>query len=229
MKKIVASVTALSFFLQAMPAMAWVGGPYSNNTHDGKTGGVFQGMVTMKNGSGMFRFSTGSEPFISPNANSVMFHQGLVFYGDCFGMVDFPSKRVSGVTNGNSNINFPANTPVTPIGTPSIQFGNGNDNYICNTQWSGRFNRTAPGVTFKAKGHAYIFQSDYSNQTTTDIITSGIIEELPGDPAPIRETTITQTISSSSPAPKKKVKIRVYGSRVSTIAYTAFGTATPTP
>lgn len=229
MKKFIASITALSFFLQAVPAMAWVGGPYSNNTTDGKSGGVFQGMITMKNGSGMFRFSSGAEPFVSPNANSVMFHKGLVFYGDCFGMADFNSKRIAGITNGLTTINLQGTAGTTPVGTPSIDFDNGSQNYICNTEWSGKFVCTAPNPIFKAKGFAYIFENNYSNTTTTDIITTGIIEELPGDPAPIRETTISQTITESSPVPKQKVKIRVFGSRVSPIAYTNFGIATPTP
>lgn len=229
MKKLIASITALSFFLQAVPAMAWVGGPYSNNTPDGKSGGVFQGMISMKNGSGMFRFASGAEPFISPNANSVVFHKGLVFYGDCFGMVDFPSKRVSGITNGLTTITYDQNPGVTATGTPLLQFSNGSENYICNTQWNGKFTCTAPNPIFKAKGYAYIFERDYSNTITTDIITTGIIEELPGDPPPIRETTISQSITQSEPTPKQRVKIKVYGSRVSTIAYTAFGVATTTP
>ena len=229
MKKFVATLTLIATLFQAVPAMAWVGGPYSNNAADGRSGGVFQGMITMSNGSGMFRFSTGSEPFISPNANSVIFHEGLVYYGDCFGMVDFPSKKISAVTNGRTNITYPANTPVTPVGTPSIQFGNGADDSIANVSWSGKLTKTAPGVLFKGKGFAYFFEANYSNQIQTTITTNGIIEELPGDPVPIRETTISQGITENEMTPKQKVKIKVFGSRVSPIAYTTFTVAAPNP
>ncbi len=229
MKKIVALLTLVSFLFQAAPAMAWVGGPYSNNTHDGRSGGVFQGMITMKNGSGMFRFSSGSEPFISPNANSVIFHQGLTYFGDCFGMVDFPSKKISGIMNGRTTITFPANTPATPTGSPSIQFGNGADDFIANVEWSGKLTRTAPGVLFKGKGYAYFFEANYSNQISTSIITVGIQDEIPGEPAATIDTSITQTITQNEPTPKQKVKIKVYGSRVSPIAFTTFTVAAPNP
>ncbi len=230
MKKIVASLTLLSMLFQAAPAMAWVGGPYSNNAADGRFGGVFQGMITMKNGSGMFRFSSGSEPFISPNANSVVFHQGLVYYGDCFGMVDFPSKKISGITNGRTTITAPAaSAQLTPVGTPSIQFGNGADDFIANIEWSGKLTKTAPGVLFKAKGWAYFFEANYVNQISTDIITVGIQDEIPGEPTATVDTSITQTITENEPTPKQKVRVKVFGSRVSPIAYTTFTVAAPTP
>lgn len=229
MKKIVASLTFVSLLFQAAPAMAWVGGPYSNNAADGRSGGVFQGMITMSNGSGMFRFSTGSEPFISPNANSVVFHEGLVYYGDCFGMVDFPSKKISAITNGRTNITYPANTPVTPVGTPSMQFGNGADDFIANIEWNGKLTKTAPGVLFKGKGFAYFFEANYSNQIRTDISTLGLTEEIPGEPTATKDTTIIQAITENEPTPKQKVKIKVFGSRVSPIAYTTFTVAAPNP
>ena len=54
MKKYAAALTFLSVLFQSTSAMAWIGGPYSNNTADGKSGGVFQGTITMKNGSVLF-------------------------------------------------------------------------------------------------------------------------------------------------------------------------------
>lgn len=224
MKKYAAALTFLTVLFQSTSAMAWIGGPYSNNTADGKSGGVFQGTITMKNGSGMFRFSTGQEPFNSPNAESVVFHEGLVFYGDCFGQVDFHAKRVSGITNGNTALGG----GVTPIGAPVFPFSNGNDAFICNTQWAGKMRKVYPGLTFRAKGWAYIFDSNYQNNTSTTITTDFAPVDLPNDGGTVT-TTVTQTISSNQGAPKTKVKIKVYGSRVSPVAYTAFGTATPTP
>ena len=200
MKKIAASLAFLSVLFQSTSAMAWVGGPYSNNTHDGKSGGVFQGTITMKNGSGMFRFATGSEPFISPNASSVVIHQGLVFYGDCFGMVDFTAKRVSGITNGSTTLGG----SVTPVGVPSFPFSNGNDAFTCNTEWSGKISRTAPGVTFKAKGYAYVFDSNYQNNTSTTTTTEYAPVDLPNDTGTVT-TTVTQTISSRDPRTSRRL------------------------
>lgn len=231
MKKFIALVTVVSFFFQAVPAMAWVGGPYSNNTTDGFSGGIFQGMISMKNGSGLFKFSTGSESTVSPNASSVVFHQGLVFYGDCWGLVDFHSKKISGITNGQSSLGTgdAGAAAGTTDGLPSIPFGNGNDSFVCNTQWSGKITKSVPVPLFRAKGFAYIFDATYSNTITTDVVTDGIIEELPGDPAPIRQTTITQTITQSESAPKQKIRIRVRGSRVSFIPDTITLTPAVTP
>jgi hypothetical protein len=234
MKNFFASLTFVSILFQSTSAMAWVGGPYSNNTPDGKSGGVFQGTISMKNGSGMFRFATGSEPFISPNANSVIFHEGLVYYGDCFGMVDFQAKRISGITNGltdfDVNNGAGGSGNITPIGTPAFIFGNSATGFfVCNTEWAGKINKTAPGVTFKAKGYAYVFDGAGQNVTTTSITTESAANvDLPNDTGTVTTTTV-QTIVSNEPAEKTKLKIKVYGSRVSTIAYTSFGAATPTP
>lgn len=252
MKKFSASITLLALAFQSVPAMAWVGGPYSNNTTDGKSGGVFQGTMTFKNGSGSFKFATGAEPFISPQASSVVMHEGLVYYGDAFGTADFESKTITCITNGNTNIGvvtpvtslFNATVTITssetPIGTPSFPFGNGSDNGVCNTQFAGKINKTAPGTTFKGKGWAYVFSADEFDVKDTSTSTgpasdylpifsavgiiSGYFEVKPND------STQTQELSRDvKPAEKRKFRTRVFGSRVSTIAYTAFGQASTTP
>lgn len=229
MKKFAVALTFISVFFQAAPVMAWVGGPYGNNTHDGFQGGVFQAMMTMKNGSGMLRFSTGLEPLVSPFAQSVVFHKGLGYFGECFGMVDFPSKKVSGATNGLTQLLPVTATPTTGTGVPQV-FSNGNVQKVCNTTWNGKITSSAPAVRFRAKGWAYFFDASYINTTDTVIITSGIFEEL--QPIPnggFRDTSIVQVITEHEDPPMEKVKIRVLGGRVTPVAYTTFGTAAPTP
>ncbi len=222
MKKFVATIAFLAMGFHAAPVMAHVGGPYSNNTHDGFQGGVFQGMMTMKNGSGMFRFSAGLEPIISPFAQSVVFHQGFIYYGDCFGMLDFVSKKISGMTNG---MTAPPGATTTN-GTPNF-ISNGQANYVCNTVWNGKITSTAPSVRFKAKGFAYIIDATYEHQITTTIDTTPPPIELPDGTAIV--TTKTETITESGPIPTQRIKIRVSGGRLSPIAYTTFGAAAPKP
>ncbi len=276
MKKFVATITTFATFFQAVPAMAWVGGPYSNNIADGRAGGVFQGTISMKNGSGMFRFATSSEPFLSPNANAVIIHKGITYFGDCFGMVDGPSKRISGITNGLSNIStdtvvqptggsfinlgnaITINSNTVPIGAPNIQFGNGLDNFVCNSEWSGRIQGPRPGMTFKAKGYAHFFSAADSHSTSTytlsgnyttnaanisnpstggDLIVVGpynIVRTLATTPVTTVTTNVTVPGSiradvTNEASSKEKVKIKVFGSRVSPIAYTQYTNAAPNP
>ncbi len=224
MKKLAVALTFISVFFQAVPAMAFVGGPYGNNTHDGFQGGVFQGMMSFKNGSGMFRFSTGLEPYVSPFAQSVVFHKGIGYFGECFGMVDFPSKKISGSTNGLSSP--PGST--SGAGTPST-FTNGNIQQVCNTVWNGKLTSTSPSVRFRAKGFAYVFDAAYSNTTDTTIITAGVHVDLPVPPGGAIDTTVTQVITEHDTPPMERVKIRVFGGRVSPVAYSVFGTAAATP
>lgn len=255
MKKFSATITLLALAFQSVPAMAWVGGPYSNNTPDGKSGGVFQGSVTFKNGSGTFKFATGAEPFITPQASSVMMHEGVVYYGDAFGMVDFQSESITCTTNGLSSLGTV--TPLdqtttdpsvvngtTPVGDPGTTFGNGFDNGVCNTQFAGKIKGPSPGTTFKGKGWAYVFAADDYDVTFTTATTGPESTYLPifeiddngnaavTDYVVVPPTNATQTQNFQAeyePSEKRKFRTRVYGSRVSTIAYTTFGQASTTP
>jgi hypothetical protein len=214
--------------LQGSPALAHVGGPYSNNTHDGLQGGVFQGTFRMKNGSGVFRFSTGVDPFLSPVANCVVFHQGIVYAGDCFGTVDYVSKTVSGITNGAAGgTGAQVNPTVFPTGGGGIS--QGQVNYVFNSEWSGKITKTAPSVRFKIKGWGYVFNP--GNVSVTNTFTSqDWVQVLPGDP-PVTVVFHTDTTTSETTQPKitSRVKIRGFGGRITPIAYTGIGTATPTP
>lgn len=100
MKKLIAIVSVLA--LQASPAMAWVGGPWSAGTHDNHVTGIFGGMITMKNGSGIFRFSSDESAQLGAFNSSMIYYKGRTFLGSCQAHLDFDAKKVVGITNGSA-------------------------------------------------------------------------------------------------------------------------------
>ena len=122
MKKFGAYLSLLGLFSQAT-ALAWVGGPYSNNTYDGFDGGIFGGTIRGSATSGIFKFSQGNEAYVSPFGDSIVYNKGMAYYGECYGFVDFDSKTVSGSTNGANN----GNNLNDPNASPQFRnlFGNG--------------------------------------------------------------------------------------------------------
>ncbi len=115
MKKLIALLTIVS--MQATPAMAWVGGPWSGNTYDGQTSGLFGGTITMKNGSGIFRFTSTETAQMGTYSSSMIYFKGITFFGSCQANIDFQSKTVDGMTNGSAfNRNpGPAQNRTTPL------------------------------------------------------------------------------------------------------------------
>lgn len=108
MKKLIAIATVMA--LQATPAMAWVGGPWSSNTYDGRVTGIFGGMITMRNGSGIFRFSATETAQLGAFNSSMIYYKGVTYLGSCQADLDFEAKRVSGITNGSAYNRSPAAT-----------------------------------------------------------------------------------------------------------------------
>ena len=106
MKKIIAFVTLAAF--HASSAYAWVGGPWSSNTHDNHTTGLFGGTITMKNGSGIFRFSSTDTAQMGAFNSSMIYYKGVTFLGSCQANVDFNEKTVDGITNGSASNRSPA-------------------------------------------------------------------------------------------------------------------------
>ena len=127
MKKLIAIITLMA--MQATPALAWVGGPWSGNTYDGKTTGLFGGTITMKNGSGIFRFTSTETAQMGTYSSSMIYFKGITFFGSCQANIDFDAKTVDGITNGSAfNRNpGPAQNRTTPINdnNPSFLPGGG--------------------------------------------------------------------------------------------------------
>ena len=100
MKRLIALLSGIA--LQLSPAMAHVGGPWSGNTYDNHTDGIFGGMITMRNGSGIFRFSATDTAQLGAFSSSMIYYQGITFFGSCSATIDWESKKISGVTNGSA-------------------------------------------------------------------------------------------------------------------------------
>ena len=176
MKKFGAYLSLLGLFSQAT-ALAWVGGPYGGNTYDGFTGGVFAGTIRGPSCSGMFRFSQdATSPYVSPFGDSIVYHKGMAYYGECYGEVDFDSKTVSGVINGSnngSNLNDPNASPQfrnlygngfgvqngTGAGIAATNnFGGANSTTaVANSFWIGKITKSKQTMRFKAKGQMTLF------------------------------------------------------------------------
>ncbi len=227
MKKITALLTLITFgSVQMSPLMAHIGGPYSGNTYDGYQGGVFHGTMTMKSGFGIFRFSTGFEPFISGQASSVVMVNGLVAYGDCFGFVDFETRTVSGVTNSLTAL--PG--AVSNVGAPAFAFGNGTQDYVINTNWQGSITSMKPTVRFKGNGECFFFNDVYQDNQSTNVDRVEAAVDIPGPdgsaPGSLTQAS-SQVITDTGLAPMERRKIRVSGTRLSPLAYTGGANAVP--
>ena len=193
MKKIGADLSLLGLLSQAT-ALAWVGGPYSNNTYDGFAGGIFTGTIRGSNTSGILKFSQGNEAYVSPFGDSIVYNKGMAYYGECYGFVDFDSKTVSGVTNGSNsgaNLNDPNSSPqyrnlfgngfgvqngVTVGGYQTGQGGSigaaGSNVGSANSSWNGKITKSKQTMRFRAKGEMTLFGSatevtEFNNVTST--------------------------------------------------------------
>jgi hypothetical protein len=190
MKKFGAYLSLIGLFSQAT-ALAWVGGPYSNNTYDGFDGGIFGGTIRGSACSGIFKFSQGNEAYVSPFGDSIVYHKGMAYYGECYGFVDFDSKTVSGVTNGSnngSNLNDPNASPQfrnlygngfgvqngTGAGIAGTNnFGGaGSDTAVANSYWNGKITKSKQTMRFRAKGEMTFFGNatevtEYNRVTST--------------------------------------------------------------
>ncbi len=91
----------LASFWATSSSMAWVGGPFSNNSplRTG-TDGTYKLSVTGKNLSGVARFTSSS---VGDGASSfTIFHEGLVATGRTNAFIDHERKKVFGVFDGSA-------------------------------------------------------------------------------------------------------------------------------
>ena len=109
MKKILTLITS-ALVISGSSAFAWVGGPWSNNSYSQTTTGTYQAVMYMANGVGLARFSDDATSAFSQVNASVIFHQGTVYTGQCFGTADRTSGEGSGSVIGVINA-----SSVTPV------------------------------------------------------------------------------------------------------------------
>jgi hypothetical protein len=245
MKKFSASFALAAMFLQST-AFAWVGGPYSNNTTDGIDGGIFQYTIRGSRTSGMSRFSQNlSSSYNSEFGDSVIYFRGTTYYGESYGFVDFASKKVDGIINASASgaDNNPQSLWRSATGTTwgvfnGVRYGIGNPLFggvfdgtspsskrsVVNASWRGKLTKTRPVPRFNGKGEASFLGE--GNSTTTTTITSATGDfDTPTPPAlpvdPPTNGSITTTVVNRGDGGKleSRVRIRVYGGRISVAPY----------
>ena len=112
MKKILTLITS-ALVISGSSAFAWVGGPWSNNSYSQTTTGTYQAVMYMVNGVGLARFSDDVTSQFSQVNQSVIFHEGTVYIGQCFGTADRTSGSGSGTVTGIINSASAAGGTVT--------------------------------------------------------------------------------------------------------------------
>ena len=100
MKKILTLIASV-LVISGSSAFAWVGGPWSNNSYNQSTTGTYQAVMYMVNGVGLARFTDDTSAVFSQINASVIFHEGSVYIGECFGTADRTSEQgVVGIIQG---------------------------------------------------------------------------------------------------------------------------------
>ncbi|MCB1095458.1 MAG: hypothetical protein KDN22_07740 [Verrucomicrobiae bacterium] len=216
MRKLLAfALTAV--VLQATPALALVGGPWDNNSHEGNSDGIFSATLILKGGVGLASWGQlSSLPEISRYAESVVWYKGAVYFGTTTARVDVQARKVTGITSGE--VQTSGLTGATPS-AGAVGF--------CTTAWRGKVKDVSNSLTFVAKGDASFF-GDYTDEflpsttiETTD--TDVTIDPNTGQATQTIVTTTTQTIpgaggpNSAFPGYRNRTSVLVFGSRVSTI------------
>lgn len=245
MKQICALLTIFSMFMSQGFADSFTGGPYGNNTYDGFDGGIFQYVIRGNSVSGLARFSQNSaSAYNSEFGDSVVYYNGVTYYGESYGWVDFVGKEASGVVNGTASgtdLNNPASVLRSANGTSygvfnGVRYGLGNPLFgpfapggpastymVANVAWNGPITRTFPVPRFVGSGEATFFGEGESSPLSFDrtLVSTGDFQTpRPGglDPANGTQRDFI-TIPSDSFKNKSVVPITVYGGRISTQAF----------
>lgn len=245
MKQLTAFITILSILIS--PALAWKGGPYSNNTLDGFDGGIFQYSYRGTKVSGMARFTQNtSSSYNSEFGDSVTYYNGITYYGESYGFVDFISGVVDGVVNGTAagtDLNNPAAVLRSTNGTSwgvfnGVRYGTGNPLFggftpggpagtymVANATWSGRLTTDHPVPRFSGTGEITFFGEGDSNSGVsfdTTLVSTGDFAPPridAGSPPANGTTRNFTTVPSDSFKNKVTVPITVNGGRISTAPY----------
>ncbi|MGK0187024.1 MAG: hypothetical protein ACI9R3_002809 [Verrucomicrobiales bacterium] len=216
MRKLFAFVLT-AVVLQATPALALVGGPWDNNSHEGNSDGVYSATMILKGGVGLVSWSQINSigPEISRYAESVVWYKGAVYFGTTFARVDVQARKVTGITNGEVGVS--GITGASPA-AGAVHF--------CTTQWRGKVRDLSNSVYFTAKGSASFF-GDYSDEylpsTVIEVQDNIQVVDANGIPIQTTVTTTTTTIpgaggpNAAFPAYRNRTSVLVFGSRTSSI------------
>lgn len=224
MKKFLPLLATCLMFSGA-PAHAIVGGPWDGNNFNQNNAGTYQASISMRNGLGMARFTDqGDVAQFAVVNQSVIFYQGAVYLGGCFGNVDFVNGEVTGITNGSTINAF-------------INSSQGGNVQTCNTSWRCDITEQAPIMRFSGSGQANFFGAltafENSNATTTTTTTTTTVVDADADTG-ITTETVTEVLTeavervadvggqnSEFESLGASTRIYVYGAQISTEAITA--------
>lgn len=238
MKKIGAFLAIMATLGQST-AFAWIGGPYSGNTYDGITGGIFTGVMRGTRLSGMFRFSQGADTYLNTWGDSIVYHRGITYYGEAFGWVDTEGAKVNGVTNGSNsgsgqifdpsnqtifrtsnNTGFPVYNSTSSGGSTLFPSANPRGApTVANAEFSGKITSRRPSIRFKASGTASFVGDSAKDSVFNETAVTGpaatIPIQVPGVVAGNNTYLQVSTVNSAHPEEFYRVKIKVYGGRSS--------------
>lgn len=159
-----------ALFALPLSGYALTGGPFDNNDYSAAldNAGIYQTAIRFKNGSGFSQWGNNvslSQPTVSaatPAAKgsylnrSVIYCNGLTYFGMATGMVDHTANTVMGYTNGTTSGNATSGT-TTAVVT--------NSTGTANTQWKAHINCTAPQLRYSGKGEITILSATPANAT----------------------------------------------------------------
>ena len=241
MKQLTALFTIFAMFTGQ--AFAWIGGPYSNNTYDGFDGGIFQYTFRGNNVSGMARFTQNtSSSYNSEFGDSVTYYNGITYYGESYGFVDFVSGIVDGIVNATAagtDLNNPAAVLRSANGTSwgvfnGVRYGTGNPLFgpyspggpegtymTANATWTGKLTKRYPVPRFSGTGEMTFFGEGESTDDAFDRTLVSTGDFALANVAEPRNGTQRNflTVPSDSFKNKSVVPISVFGGRISTQPY----------
>lgn len=108
MKKIFASILALSLIATTPDSKALFGGPFDNGYHNNLSGGTFHVVYQMKNGSGLMRFSDNPNTITADGSNSNL-NAGSTYSQVFYRGIFYSSVNDNIVSNSNGVNNTPDN------------------------------------------------------------------------------------------------------------------------
>lgn len=197
MKKLL--LLAILPFLITNSAFALVGGPFGNNTFDGKNGSTatYQGAITGKNVSGALVFGQTmgtSQAFIFANGVAVL----------CSGntIINLKARKVAGsVAGSRSRGTFSySTTTTTPSGDSTTTRYTVNDHVVMNASFQGRVTSVQTSVSFSAKGTVYVTYATGAKEVET-IAT-------PDDNGNVTSERVVQPVIKTDPIPFKVSGVR---------------------
>jgi len=209
-----------------MNAFALVGGPWDGGDYSLILDdvGIYQASFRFKNGSGFAQWGNNVDlgPSTSSSASaggtsastsssvgsvlnrSLIYHKGIQYFGNATGIADFEGKRISGMTNGQSEVTLSNQTSTSSSGSfflfgtsnqisaSTTAVNNGGRGFVANTNWSAKITKTSPIMRFKGTGQITFLGPDATpviSEIAQDIL-DGVNSNLAPQQVPIPTTYI---------------------------------------